>query len=60
MYRNECQKLGIPSPSIETHLVVVKGFPPRSIYPSASTRRAQLSVAAKVIRPTDLLNNVRY
>ena len=27
---------------------------------SASTRRAQLSVAAKVVRPTNLLKNVRY
>ena len=36
------------------------GFPPRSFYQSASTRRAQLSVAAKVVRPTDLLQNVRY
>ena len=35
------------------------GFPPRSFYKSASTRRAQLSVAAKVVRPTDL-KNVRY
>ena len=25
-----------------------------------STRRAQLSVAAKVVRPTDILNNVKY
>ena len=36
------------------------GFPPRSFKPSASTRRAQLSVAAKVVRPTNLLKNVRY
>ena len=36
------------------------GFPPRSFKPSVSTRRAQLSVAAKVVRPTDLLQNVRY
>ena len=35
------------------------GFPPRSFYPSASTRRAQLSIAAKVVRPTDL-NNFKY
>ena len=47
------------NPSVETHLAVVRGFPPRSFYPSASTRRAQLSIAAKVVRPTDLLNNVR-
>ena len=37
------------SPSIETRLAVVR-----------STRRAQLSVAAKVVRRTDLLQNVRY
>ena len=36
------------------------GFPSRSFYPSASTRRAQLRVAAKVVRPTDLLKNVTY
>ena len=30
----------------------------RSSNQSASTRRAQLSVAAKVVRPTDLLNHV--
>ena len=36
------------------------GFPTRSFCPSASTRRAQLRVAAKVVRPTDLLNNVKY
>ena len=37
-----------------------RGYQPRSFYPSASTRRAQLSVEAKVFRPTDLLNNVKY
>ena len=36
------------------------GFPPRSFYPSASTKRGQLSVAAKVVRLTGLLKNVRY
>ena len=36
------------------------GFPPRIFKPSASKRRAQLSVAAKVVRPTDPLKNVRY
>ena len=36
------------------------GFPPRNFYPSASTKRAPLSGAAKIVRPTDLLNNVRY
>ena len=32
-------------------------YPPKSFNHSASTRRAQLSVAAKVIRSTDLLNH---
>ena len=32
-------------------------YPPRSSKQSASTRRAQLSVAAKVVRPTDPLNH---
>ena len=41
------------TPSIETHLALVRGFPTRSFYPIASTRRAQLSVATKV-RPTDV------
>ena len=52
--------ISINSPSIETHLAVVRGLTPRSFKPSASTRRAQLSVAAKDVRPTDLLQNVRY
>ena len=47
------------TPSIENHLTVVRGFPPRSFYPSTSTRRVQLSAAAKVVRPTDLLNNAK-
>ena len=51
--------LAISTPSIETHLAVVRGLPPRSFYPNASTRRARLSVAAKVVRPTDLLNMAR-
>ena len=34
-------------------------YPPRSSNQSASTRRAQLSVAAKAVRPTDLLNHVK-
>ena len=34
-------------------------FPPRTFYPSASRRRAQLSVAANVVKPTDH-KNVRY
>ena len=32
-------------------------YPPRSFNQSASTRRAQLSVAAKAVRSTDLLNH---
>ena len=46
--------------SIETHLAVVRGLPTKKFLPSASTRRAQLSVAAEVVRPTDLLKYVRY
>ena len=38
----------------------VEGLPTKKFLPSASTRRAQLSVAAEVVRPTDLLNNVKY
>ena len=34
-------------------------YQPRSSNQRASTRRAQLSVAAKVVRPTDLLNHVK-
>ena len=41
-------------PSIETYLTILGGFPPRMFYLSASTRRAQ------IVRPTDLLNNVKY
>ena len=38
--------------------VVVKGLIHKK-FQSASTRRAQPSVAAKVVRPTDLLNHVK-
>ena len=58
-----CMQRGIireHSPSIETHLAVVRGLPTKKFLPSASTRRSQLSITAKVVRPTDLLNNVRY
>ena len=34
-------------------------YPPRSSNQSASTKRAQLIVAAKAARPTDLLKNVK-
>ena len=34
-----------------------EAYPPRSFNQSASTRRAQLSVTAKVVRPTDPLNH---
>ena len=34
-------------------------YPPRSSNQSVSTRRAQLSVAAGAIRPTELLNHVK-
>ena len=50
----------VNTPSIETHLAVVRGLPAKKFFPSASTRRAQRSVAVKVARPTDLLNNVKY
>ena len=47
-------------PRLKLYLPLGGSFPPRSFYSSASARRAQLSVAAKVVRPTDLLNNVKY
>ena len=50
----------LPPPRLKLTLPWWGGFPPRSFKPSASTRRAQLSVAAKVVRQTDLLKNVRY
>ena len=34
-------------------------YPPRSSNQSVSTRRAQLSIAAEAIRPTELLNHVK-
>ena len=54
-----------PSPSrLKLTLPLWGGFPPRSFSPTASARRAQLRIAAKVVRPTDLLNKsshlVRY
>ena len=50
----------VNTPSIETHLAMVRGLPTKKFFPSASTRGAQLSVAVKVVRPTDLLINVKY
>ena len=50
----------VNTPSIETHLAVVRGLPTKKFFPSASMRRAQRSVTVKVVRPTDLLNNVKY
>ena len=47
-------------PRLNLTLLWWGGFPPRSFYPRASTRKAQLSLAAKVVRPTDLHKNVRY
>ena len=48
------------TPSIETHLAVVRGLPTKKFLPKCVNEKTQLSVAAKVVRPTDLLNNVRY
>ena len=36
-----------------------ENYPPRSSNQIASTKTAQLSIAAKTIRPTDLLNIVK-
>ena len=48
------------APPNGNHLFAVRGtYPPRSFNQSASTRRAQLSIAAKAARPTDLLNHVK-
>ena len=60
MYINLCDKLHKQSPSIETHLAVVRGLPTKKFLPKCVNEKTQLSVAAKVVRPTDLLNNVRY
>ena len=50
-----------PSPPRWSSPCRVEGaYPRRSSNQSASMRRAQLSIAAKVVRPTDLLKNVRY
>ena len=45
------------SPSMELTLPRWGAYPPRSSNQSASTWRAQLSVAAKAVWPTDLLNH---
>ena len=50
----------VTPPPLKLSLLWWGGFRPRSFYPSASTRRTQLTVAAKVVRPTDILHNVRY
>ena len=49
-----------PHPRLKITLPWWGGFPPRSFYPSAPMRRAQLSITVKVVRPTDLLKYVRY
>ena len=49
----------IPSPRWNSPCRGEGAYPPRSSNQSASTRRARLSVAAKVVRPTDLLNMAR-
>ena len=46
--------------SIETHLAVVRGLPTKKFLPKCINEKTQLSVAAKVVRPIDLLNNVKY
>ena len=46
----------ISVPFDQTHLVVVRGLSNKKFHPSASTRRAQLSVAATTVRLTDLAN----
>ena len=48
------------SPSIETHFAVVRGLPTKKFQTECVNEKSSTSVAAKVVRPTDLLNNVRY
>ena len=55
----DCKILESTPPRLKLTLSWWGGFPPRSFYPSALTRRAQMSVTPKVVRPTDLLNNVK-
>ena len=50
----------IISPSIETHLAVVRGLPTKKFQTECVNEKSSTSVAAKVVRPTDLLKNVRY
>ena len=52
-------KVRVYSPSMELTLSRWGVYPPRSSNLSASTRRGQLSVAVKAVRPTDLLNHVK-
>ena len=48
---------GIAFPINGTHLDAVRGLiPTKRFHPSASTKRAQLSVAATTVRSTDLFN----
>ena len=55
-----CKKSTSSTPSIKAHLAAVRGLPTKKFLNQVrQTRRTQLSVAAKVVRPTDLLNNVK-
>ena len=46
-------------PLERTQLVAVRRLSTKKFQPSASMRRAQLSVTAKAVRSTDLLNHVK-
>ena len=50
-------KYATNTPSMKLTLSRWGGYPPRSFNQSAPTRRAQLSVAAKAVRSTDLPNH---
>ena len=57
LFDNRGGEIRQPLPLDGTHLDAVSGFiPTKRFHPSASTKRAQLSVATTTVRSTDLFN----
>ena len=55
-HTKENKAIRYSSPLIETHLAVVRGLPTKKFLPECVNEKS----SAKVVRPTDLLQNVRY
>ena len=58
-FTGDCQNTQASPPQWRSSCRDEEPYPLRSPDQSASTRRAQLSIAAKAVKPTDLLNHVK-